>query len=250
MANPILSEKVFQKSRSISNSETMTINGTLTKAMLLLVMAFVGAVYTWKIYYEATDPSSVSIWMWGGLIAGFITAIIISFKPTSAPFLAPVYALCQGLFLGAISATFNNAFATTAPNIVINAVLLTFLSAFIMFFLYRTKIIKVTGTFKKVMTIAIATIAVFYLITIVASLFGANLSMLTGSSPLSIGISLVIVAIAAFSLLMDYNFIEEASNAGAPKFMEWYGAFGLMVTLVWLYLEILKLLAKFASGRE
>ncbi|MEG0519461.1 MAG: Bax inhibitor-1/YccA family protein, partial [Bacteroidales bacterium] len=146
-----------------------------------------------------------------------------------------------------ISALFNNSFAATAPNIVINAVILTMLTAVVMFTIYRTGIIKVNGTFMKVMTIALITIMVFYLGSFLLGLFGVNVSILHDSSPLSIGISVVIVAVAAFSLLMDYAFIEKASAAGAPKYMEWYGAFGLVVTLVWLYLEILRLLAKTSS---
>lgn len=250
MSNPVLSERIFKQSRTENYSGAMTINGTLTKALMMLVLAFAGAAYTWKIFYTAINPASVMPWMWGGMIGGFITAMIISFKPASSPYLAPVYALCEGFFLGAISATFNSAFTETAPNIVVNAVMITFLSAFVMFLIYRTNIIKVNGTFARIMTVAVGAIALFYFITLIASLFGANLSFMTGSSPLSIAISIVIAGVAAFSLLMDYKFIEEASYAGVPKYMEWYGAFGLMVTLVWLYLEILKLLAKFAGNRE
>lgn len=188
--------------------------------------------------------------MWGGLIAGFITAMIISFRPMTAKYLAPVYALAEGFALGGISAAFNSMFAETAPNIVVNAVMLTFITAFVMLFVYRTGIIKVNGTFARVMTIATVSIAVFYLGTMIVSMFGLNTSMLTGATPLGIAINVIIVAVAAFSLIMDYSFIENQARIGAPKDMEWYGAFGLMVTLVWLYLEILKLLAKFAGNRE
>lgn len=244
MGNPVLSEQIFRKSAQADSTGVMTVGGTATKTLLLLLMVIAGAAYTWKIYYEAINPASIQGWMIGGAIGGFILAMIISFSPKTAPFLSPIYAAAEGLFLGGISAMFNSSFAATAPNIIINAVILTMLTAVVMFTIYRTGIIKVNGTFMKVMTIALITIMVFYLGSFLLGLFGVNVSILHDSSPLSIGISVVIVAVAAFSLLMDYAFIEKASAAGAPKYMEWYGAFGLVVTLVWLYLEILKLLAK------
>lgn len=250
MANPVLNENVFRKENvAYSNSQVMTVGGTATKTLLMILMVIAGAAYTWKLYYNAVNPQSITGWMFGGLITAFILAMIISFKPKTAPFLAPIYAAGEGLALGGISAIFNEQFALTAPNIVTNAVALTLVTALVMFTVYRSGIIKVNGTFMKVLSIAMISIMVFYLGSWIVSMFGVNLSMLHNSSPLSIGISLVIVAVAAFSLLMDYEFIYKASAAGAPKYMEWYGAFGITVTLVWLYLEILKLLAKF-SNRE
>ena len=213
-------------------------------------MVLAGAAYTWKVFYEAINPASVTPWMWGGAIGGFIVAIIISFKPNLAQYLAPVYAVLEGLFLGAISAMFNQAFAESAPGIVMNATLLTILTAFAMLVVYRTGLIKVNDKFIRIITTAVGAIALYYFVNIILSMFGVNLVMLHNSGPLSIGISLVIIGVAAFSLLLDFNFIEKASQQGAPKYMEWYGAFALMVTLIWLYLEILKLLAKFAGGRE
>lgn len=250
MANPVLSEKVFQKESAISQSSTMTVGGTAIKSLVLVLMVLAGASYTWKVFNEALNPASVTPWMWGGAIGGFITAIIISFKPNLAQYLAPIYAVLQGLFLGAISAMFNSAFEMTAPGIVMNATLLTIITAMVMLLVYRTRIIKVDGKFARIMVIAVGAIAFYYFVSIILSLFGVNLTMLHDGGPLSIGISIVIVLVAAFSLLMDFNFIEKASAAGAPKYMEWYGAFGLMVTIIWLYLEILKLLAKFASSRD
>lgn len=250
MANPVLNENVFRKENvAYSNSQVMTVGGTATKTLLMLLMVIAGAAYTWKLYYNAVNPQSITGWMFGGLITAFILAMIISFKPKTAPFLAPIYAAGEGLALGGISAVFNEQFALTAPNIVTNAVALTLVTALVMLTVYRSGIIKVNGTFMRVLSVAMISIMVFYLGSWIVSMFGVNLSMLHNSSPLSIGISLVIVAVAAFSLLMDYEFIRKASAAGAPKYMEWYGAFGLTVTLVWLYLEILKLLAKF-SNRE
>ncbi len=250
MANPVLSEKVFRNTAITDDAGVMTVKGTAVKSLILIFMVLAGAMYTWKVAYEAINPASVQPWMWGGLIGGFVVAIIISFKPVWAQYLAPIYAVLEGLFLGAISAMFNQAFATKAPGIVMNATLLTILTAVVMLIIYRANIIKVDGKFAKIMIIAVGTIALYYFVTILLGFFGVNLTMLQDSGPLSIGISLVIVGVAAFSLLLDFNFIEKAAEAGAPKYMEWYGAFGLMVTLVWLYLEILRLLAKFAGNRN
>jgi len=250
MSNPVLSEKIFRREASLDASGTMTVKGTALKSIVLALIVFAGAAYTWKIFNESINPSSIQPWMWGGLIGGFVVAMIISFKPNFAQYLAPVYAVLEGLFLGAISAMFNAAFAETAPGIVMNAVLLTMMTAFVMFLLYRSRLIKVNEKFTKIITAAVGAVALYYIVNIILSLFGVNLVMLHNSGPLSIGISLVIVGVAAFSLMMDFNFIERASEAGAPKYMEWYGAFGLMVTLIWLYLEILKLLAKFAGSRD
>jgi uncharacterized YccA/Bax inhibitor family protein len=185
--------------------------------------------------------------MMGGLLVAAILGRVISFKPKTAQLLCPIYAAGEGLALGGISAVINEQFALTYPNIVVHAVALTLVTALVMYTVYASGIIKVNGTFMKVLSIALISILVFYLGSWIVSLFGVNLSMLHNNSPLSIGISLVIVAVAAFSLLMDYEFIRQASYSGAPKYMEWYGAFGLTVTLVWLYLELLKLLAKFSS---
>lgn len=249
MANPVLSDKIFNKSKEVSssNGSVMTINGALNKTLILLIFAVLGAVVTWELFSKGS--TMLMPLMWGGLIGGFILALIISFKPHLAPILSPAYAIAEGLALGGISAVYNNSFAETAPNIVISAVGLTLLVVFSMFIIQRTRIIKVTSKFKKVMVTAIMAIGLFYLITIVGSFFGMSTEYYTSSSPLSIGISVVITLVAAFSLLMDFQFIEDAARKGAPKFMEWYGAFGLMVTIVWLYIEVLRLLGKLA-GRD
>ena len=250
MANPVLTEKIFRESTITSTTGVMTVKGTATKSLILMLTVLLGASYSWKIAFESINPSAVQPWMIGGAIGGFILALIISFKPTTAPFLAPLYAVLEGLILGGISAIFSQAFAETAPGIVMNATLLTILTALVMLFIYRSRIIKVNSQFTRIITIAVGTIALYYFASIILNMFGVNMTMLHDSGPVSIGISLVIVGVAALSLLLDFNFIEKASQAGAPKYMEWYGAFGLMVTLIWLYLEILKLLAKFAGSRE
>lgn len=249
--NPVLSEKSFKiNAFSGAKGDVMTVQGTIGKSLLLLIMLIAGAAYTWKMYYEATDPSSIQGWMLGGVIGAFILAMIISFSPKSAPFLSPIYAAAEGLAIGGISALYNNIFAETAPNIVMNAVGLTIICMLVTLLLYRSGKVRVTGKFVKIITIGMVSILVYYIAIMLLQLFGVNISILTGSSPLSIAISCVIVFFAAFSLILDFDFIAKASAMGSPKYMEWYGAFGLMVTLVWLYLEILKLLAKVAGSRE
>lgn len=249
MANPVLSEKIFRGANSAINSETMTVKGTMTKTILLVLMVVAAAAYSWKTFYTSIDPAggTMATLMWGGLIVAFILAMVISFKPNLAPFLSPIYAVGEGLAIGGISAMVNLQFAETAPNIVINAVALTLVTALIMLFIYRFGIIKVDGKFQRILYVALISILVFYLGTFLLGLFGLNMEPLMGNGPLAIGINVVIAGVAAFSLLSDYDFIEKASNSGAPKYMEWYGAFALLVTLVWLYLEILKLLSRLNS---
>lgn len=250
MANPVLSEKVFSREATVTESGIMTIKGTILKSLTLLFMVLAGASYSWKLFTNSLNPEAVTPWLIGGSIGGFVVALLISFKPKRAQYLAPLYALLQGLFLGGISAIFSETFADVAPGIVTNAVLLTMMVTLSMLLLYNSNLVKVDSRFARVITIAIASIAFYYLISIVLSLFGVNLTLLHNSGPLSIGISIVIVIVAALSLLLDFQFIERGSAMGMPKYMEWYGAFALMVTLIWLYLEILKLLSKFASRRE
>ena len=204
MSNPVLNQNVFSRSASTDYSaESMTVNGTLSKSILLIILVLAGAAYTWKIFYEAINPASVSPWMWGGLIVGFICAMIISFKPKTSTYLAPVYSVAEGMALGGISAIVNASFAATMPNIVINAVAITMITALVMFLVYRTGIIKVNGRFMKIMSVAMMSIMLFYLGTIILSLFGVSTALVTGFNPLSIVINLIIVGVAAFSLLMN-----------------------------------------------
>jgi uncharacterized YccA/Bax inhibitor family protein len=177
-------------------------------------------------------------------------AIVLIFKPQLAQYLAPAYALLEGLVIGGISSIYNDAFSAVAPGIVTQAVILTFGTAIAMYLLYTFRIIRVTEKFKSIMFAAIGGIALFYLITFLLSLFGVNVSGLHNGSLMSIGISIAITAIAALSLLLDFDRIEQGSAMGAPKYMEWYCAFGLLVTLVWLYVEILRLLGNLYGRRD
>lgn len=244
--NPTLTEKMFQKSIVSDQSETMTVRGTMNRFFILLLMVMVTAIFTWKAYYGG---NSVNGYMWGGMIGGLIIALVIVFKRQWSPWLAPAYGLCEGLFLGAISAYFNDAFSEKAPSIVMQAVGLTFGTAIAMFFLYQSRIIKATQRFKAIVLTATMGIAIFYMIAIVLRFFNMPVAFLHEGSTFGIILSLVIVGIAALNLILDFDMIETGASMGAPKFMEWYGAFGLLVTIVWLYLEILRLLSKLNSRK-
>lgn len=243
--NPALGEKTFQGlSIAGSGGGTMTARGTMNKLGFMLLLLMAGAFFTWNGFYKGQN---VNTYMWVGAIGGLILALVMTFKKEWSPFLAPAYALLEGLFVGAISAMYNFAFAESMPNIITNAVGLTVGTALAMFLLYNFRVIKVTEKFRSVIIMATAGIAIFYLIVMVVRMFGVNVGFMHDSSMLGIGISLFVVGIAALNLLLDFDMIEQGAQYGAPKYMEWFGAFGLLVTLVWLYLEILRLLSRFAS---
>jgi len=249
-SNPVFQEKVFRKDYT-SSSDVMTVNGTMNKTAIMLLLVIAGAVYTWNKFFHAvavnpeTASAAVMPWLVIGGIGGFITVLVTVFRPRSSGISAPIYAVFEGLLLGGISAIFESMYPQ--QGIVLRAVMLTFAVFVAMLFLYRSGIIKVTRKFMLGVFAATAGIALVYLVSFIGGFFGMNTSFLYGSSNFSIGFSLVVVAIAALNLVLDFSFIENAARSGAPKYMEWYGAFGLMVTLIWLYLEILRLLAKLAS---
>jgi len=242
--NPAMN--VFQNTITLPGAGVMTERGTLNKFFMLFLLVMASASLTWKAFYDGVN---VMPYTWGGAILGFITALVVIFKKEWAAYLTPVYALFEGVFLGGISALYNNIFAKTAPGIVTQAVLLTFGAVIAMYLLYRFRIIKVTEQFRSIIFIATAGIAIFYLLAMVLRMFHVDIAFIHEGSMLGIGFSLFVVAIAALNLLLDFDMIEKGVAAGAPKFMEWYGAFGLLVTIVWLYLEILRLLSKLASRK-
>ncbi|MEJ7589614.1 MAG: Bax inhibitor-1/YccA family protein [Ferruginibacter sp.] len=244
--NPTLSGKAFKNTEYIDYNNSMTVRGTLNKFGFLFLMLMGTAYYSWK---EFTLGGDVQPLIWGGAIGGLVVALVIFFKKEWAPYLAPLYALLQGLFIGAISAYYNEAFAAKMPNIIMTAVGLTFGTAISMYLLYTFKIIQATQKFKAIVFTATAGIAIFYLIAMVLRMFNIQMAFLHEGSLMGIGFSLVVVVIAALNLILDFDMMEQGAAAGAPKYMEWYGAFGLMVTIVWLYLEILRLLSKLA-GRK
>jgi uncharacterized YccA/Bax inhibitor family protein len=247
-SNPVLKDNVFHRDYT-SSSEAMTINGTMNKTALMLLLVIAGAVFTWNKFMEGLTfspeaaRSAIMPWLVIGGIGGFITVLITVFRPRSSGISAPIYAVFEGVFLGGISAMFE----TMYNGIVMRAVALTLAVFAAMLFFYRSGIIKVTKKFALGVFAATAGIALVYFASFIAGMFGANLGFLYGNSNLSIGISLVVVGIAALNLVLDFSFIENAAKSGAPKYMEWYGAFGLMVTLIWLYLELLRLLSKISS---
>jgi uncharacterized YccA/Bax inhibitor family protein len=245
--NPVLGEKAFRGlTLSGDATERMTIQGTMNKTGLLMLLVLAGAYYTWDMFSKGQN---VQPFMFGGMIGGFVLALVTIFKKEWAPYTAPAYALMQGLFLGAISSIYNYAFAEKMPNIITNAVGLTISVGIAMFLLYHFRIIKVTEKFRSIIVMATVGIMLFYLVVIIARLFGAQVGFMHDSSPLGIGLSLFIIGIAALNLLLDFDMIEQGSAAGVPKYMEWFGGFALLVTLVWLYLEILRLLSRFASSK-
>lgn len=247
-SNPVFKERVFSRDYT-SSEEVMTVNGTVNKTALMLLLVVAAAVYTWNKFFAAggsgaeAGMQAVLPWLAVGGIGGFITVLVTVFRPQSSGISAPIYAVFEGLLLGGLSAIFEMQY----PGIVMRAVALTLAVFAAMLFLYRSGIIKVTNKFIMGVFAATAGIAIVYLVSFIGGFFGMNTSFLYGNSNLSIGISLVVVAVAALNLVLDFAFIERASANGAPKYMEWYGAFGLMVTLIWLYLEILRLLSKLAS---
>lgn len=244
--NPTLSEKMFDKSIGLQNADAMTEKGTLNKFGLMMLLLIASASLTWKAAYENVN---VGPWIMGSAIVGLILAFAIIFKQQWAAFLAPVYALAEGVFVGGISAYYNAAFAKTAPGIVMQAVGLTFGVVIAMFLLYKFQVIRATEKFKSIIFIATAGIAVFYLLSWILGMFGVTMPLIHQSTTMGIVFSLIVVAVAALNLILDFDMIEQGVKRGAPKYMEWYGAFGLMVTIIWLYLEILRLLAKLSDRK-
>ena len=240
--NPALNKNTFKNlERSSTNSfvknQTMTIKGTVDKTAISLFLLIIAGYYS----YTITSP----ILMIGGFVAGLITALITIFNKKSAPITAPLYAIFEGLALGGVSYMYAQQF----EGIVLNAVSLTALILLSLLMAYRSGLIKPTENFKLGVVAATGGIFLIYLISFIGSFFGMDLALLNpaNGSMFSIIFSLIVILIASLNLVLDFDFIEEASENGAPKYMEWYAAFGLMVTLVWLYLEILRLLAKINS---
>ena len=243
-ANPALNDNTFRDyGRAVSRDDTMSIQGTANKTAVLLLLVLLAASWTWRLYYAATD--SLGIWILGGAIGGFVVALVTVFKKQWAAVTAPLYALLEGLVLGGVSATLEGRY----PGIVIQAVGLTFGTLFGLLFAYKSRLIRATENFKLGVVAATGGIALVYLATMILGFFGVRMPYIHESGLVGIGFSLFVVIIAALNLVLDFDFIESGAAQGAPKFMEWYGAFGLMVTLIWLYIEILRLLAKMRSRR-
>jgi uncharacterized YccA/Bax inhibitor family protein len=237
-SNPALNEKAFKG--QVAFGEAMTLQGTVNKTGLLLLCVVATAAWTWGLSKSETPYAAVP-WMIGGLLGGLVVALVTIFKKEWSPVTAPIYALLEGLALGGISAMFEKSY----PGVAIQAVGLTFGTLFVMLLAYKSGIIRATQGFKIGVIAATGGIAVFYLLEMVLGFFfHIQVPAINGSGPWGIAFSLFVVIIAALNLVLDFDVIETGVNNGAAKYMEWYGAFALMVTLIWLYLEILRLLGK------
>ena len=237
MANPILNENRFNEQERILQGVPMTVNGTIQVTLFLGLLLICSAAFVWsRIGAGFTDLGMMLTG--GGVIVGFILAFIITF--TKNKYLIPVYAVCEGCALGGISAVMETQF----PGIVIQAVAGTFAALFSMLILYKLNVIRATDKFRSVIFISTVSIAVVYLVDIIGSFFGLHVPVINSVSPAGIAVSLFIVVIAALNLILDFDYVEKGEQMMLPKDYEWYGAFGLMITLVWLYMEILRLLAK------
>lgn len=253
--NPALNDKTFENfgvyrrdlAAEQSAGATMTIQGTAQKTLLLLLLALGAASFTWSRVLSGAEanPAAAMPWILGGAIVGGLSAFAICFRHTLAPTLAPIYALAEGLFLGGLSASFEARY----PGIVIQAVGGTFGTLGALLLAYQSGLIKATENFKLGIVAATGGIALVYVISLIAGLFGYPVPFIHSAGPIGIGFSLFVVVIAALNLVLDFDYIEQAAERGAPKQLEWYGAFALMVTLVWLYMEILRLLSKL-RGRD
>jgi len=255
-SNPVLSRRVFEGVRGYSAEGTMTIQGVVNKSLILLFLLVLSASWVWNKVFQSVPSmgaqgvapavsGSVYPLMMVGLFGGMIFALVTIFKKEWSNITAPVYAVCEGLFIGGISAVFEMKY----PGVVMQAVALTFGTLFCMLIAYKSGLIKATEKFKLGIAAATGAIFVVYLVNWIMSFFGASIPLINSSSNFGIGFSVVIVLIAALNLILDFDLIEQGSSMGMPKYMEWYGAFALMVTLVWLYIEILRLLIKLRERR-
>ena len=238
-ANPALKGNVFRAQAGALGGETMTVSGTVNKAGILSVCVVATAAWTWNRFWNAPSQAAVLPWMMIGAIGGLVFALVTIFKKEWAP----AYALSEGLVLGSVSAIFELRF----PGIAMQAVGLTFGTLIALLLAYRSGLIRVTERFRLGVVAATGGIAIFYLITFVLGFLGVRFNSIYGSGLIGIGFSVVVVIVASLNLVLDFDLIESGVRAGAPKYMEWYGAFALMVTLIWLYLEIIRLLSKLRS---
>ncbi len=241
-SNPALSDDTFRSvGYPASRSEVMTTQGVVYKTLLMLLLVMLSSGWTWMHFIKSgNNPASIMPWLWGGSIGGLVVAMVTIFKKEWAAFTAPIYALLQGFFIGGISAVLNAAY----PGIALQAAGLTFGTLFVMLAAYQSGIVRATEGFKMGVIAATGGIFVVYLASIILGFFGITIPGIFDNGWVGIAFSVFVVVIAALNLVIDFDFIEQSTRLGAPKYMEWYGAFALMVTLIWLYIEILRLLSK------
>lgn len=218
----------------------MTLEGTVNKTAILLILVLLSAMLSWDLYAQSLDFDAISAYFYGGLLGGLVLGFVIAFNKDWSPFLAPVYAICQGLCLGGLSALIDDQF----PGIVMQALMLTFGICAILLMIYKLRLIKPSENFKLIVASATGGLAVYYLLNFGLSFAGITLPWIHDNSTGGIFFSVFAVVLASMNLVVDFDFIEQGVEQGAPKHMEWYGAFGLIVTVIWLYVEILRLLAK------
>ena len=246
-SSPALSEEKFAQEAQAAGvragdpaAETMSIGGTVRACIALLAILVIAGAFAWDAIDPQVNGVEVPIWYWICLIAALVVAIVTIIKPRFAPFTAPVYAALEGAVVGGISRLFEYEF----EGIVLQAILLTLGVFVILLGLYASRLIKVTENFRLGVIAATGAIFLVYIVDLLLRAFGFEVPYLNDAGPVGIGISVVIVIIAALNLVLDFDFIEQGTDSRAPAYMNWYAAFGLLVTLVWLYLEILRLLAK------
>jgi uncharacterized YccA/Bax inhibitor family protein len=245
-SNPVLGTDTFRGTLAPSTAGQMTIQGTVNKTLVLLLILLVPAYYVWNLFFETRDPGVINLYMMTGVFGGLIVALVTVFKKTWAPVTAPLYAALEGLALGGISSFFEARF----PGIVIQAVGLTFTTLLALLLAYKSGLIKVTENFKLGVAAATGGIFLFYMLQMILGFFGVRIPYVHEGGIIGIGFSLFVIVIASLNLVMDFDFIEEGARRRAPRYMEWYAAFGLMVTLIWLYLEFLRLLSKIQGNRR
>jgi len=250
-SNPAFSGATYTGSAlHVGYGDSMTISGTVNKAGILMLCVLATAAWTWSQFFNAYDPAAGAAAVGGytmiGAFGGFIAAMVTIFKKEWSPITAPVYALLEGLFLGSLSAMMELRF----PGIAIQSVALTFGTCFCLLLAYRSGLIRASERFTLGIVAATGGIALIYFLSMILGFFHVQVPGIFGSGPVGILFSLAVVVIAALNLILDFAFIEDGAARGAPKYMEWYGAFGLMVTLVWLYLEIVRLLSKLRDNRR
>lgn len=251
-SNPAFNDRILSQAQSLGAGETMTVQGMVNKTFVMLFLTIVTASWIWGKFFAQTPvfegiegatggiPAYVGTAVTVGAFGGFIVALVTIFKKEWSMITAPIYALLEGLFLGGISAIFELSY----PGIVIQAVMLTLATLFAMLMAYKSGMIKVTDKLRMGIFAATGAVCLIYIVSIVMGFFGASIPMIHSSGPVGIGFSLIVIGIAAFNFLIDFDLVERCASSGMPKYMEWYTAFGLMVTLIWLYLEFLRLLAK------
>ncbi len=242
-SNPVLKEDDFSRSAQYGSTSVMTINGTVNKSFLLVALTIMSAFYVWNIFVTSGQPGAITPYLYGGAIGGFVVALITVFKKEIANITAPIYGVLQGFVIGGLAAQLEVYY----PGIAFQAAGITFCIFSALLFAYKMGHIKVTENFRNMVVIGTMGIALTYVLSFILSFFGMSFPFIHDSGPIGIGFSLFVVGLASLNLVLDFDFIHRGSRNNLPAYMEWYAAFGLLVTLVWLYIEVLRLLSKLRS---